>query len=239
MDTLIFGFGYKMRRGKGTACQAIIDARGFRYDIRQYSFAAALKKEINQAAVEHGGMLGLFTAMAKQLPDEVKYDPTPDMTDPLSPLGKQRSLLQFWGVWRRRQDPFYWVKKLRDQIRTEKPQVALVDDVRFLNEVAWITQDKDNRIIRLDRSGFQEALVITTDQAKHVSECELDSLPAKAWHYTLDVTEGDVKGLQDAAVYIFDEVIDQMTPKPDIATFPDAEVTEYAIDESKEEVATA
>lgn len=239
MNSLILAFGYKMRRGKDSACRAIIEARGSQFNIRQYSFAQALKEEINQAAVAHGGMLGLFTAMSKQLPESVKYDPSPDMTDPLCPLGKQRLLLQHWGMWRRRQDPFYWVKKLRDHINADKPQVALISDVRMLNEVAWITQDRDNRIIRLDRTGYQEPLVVTTDEVKHVSECELDSLPAKAWHYTVEVTDGDIKGLQDAAVFIFDEVIEQMTPKPDIAVFPDEALTEYAIDESKEEIATA
>jgi hypothetical protein len=177
--------------------------------------------------------------MASQLPKWVKYDPTPDMTDPLCPLGKQRTLLQWWGTeFRRKQDPFYWVKKLRDQVRAERPRVALIDDLRFFNEVAWVKQDKDNRIIRLDRVGFQESALITSTESTHASEQELDALPAKDWHYTVEVTDGDLQGLTEAAVYIFDQIVDELTAKPEIAEFPEKELTEYAIDESKEEVAS-
>jgi hypothetical protein len=240
MDTLIIGFGYKKRRGKDTAAQAIIDARASKYDIRRYSFGRALKLEVNQAAEAHGGMLGLFTAMAPQLPSWVQYEPNPDMTDPLSPLGKQGSLLQWWGTeFRRTQDPFYWIKKLRDQLLEEDPQVALITDMRFLNEFAWVRRDKDNRVVRLDRIGFEESSLVTTRLATHASECELDSVPKKDWHYVLEVSDGDVDGLKEASVFIFDEIVDAMTTKEEIAVFPDEQITEFTIDESKEELAGA
>lgn len=236
METLILSFGYKARRGKGTAVQTIIAARGGQYDIREYSFAHALKLEVNQAAEAHGGMLGLFTAMASQLPNNVQYDPQPDMTDPLCPLGKQRALLQWWGTeFRRRQDPFYWVKKLRNQIRDEQPRVGLIGDMRFLNEFAWVKQNQDNRVIRLDRVGFEESQLITSTQSKHQSECELDAIPAKGWDYILAVADGDVEGLKRDAVFIFDHVVESLMPKPEIAEFPDKEITEFIVDESKEE----
>jgi hypothetical protein len=228
MDTLIIAFGHKARNGKGSACQAILEAHGQTYDIRKYSFADALKEEVNAAAVEHGGMLALFTHLAQHsnLPKWVTYEPSPDMTDPRCLLGKQRTLLQWWGTeYRRAEDSFYWVKALRKRIMEEKPQIALIDDMRFLNEMAWVKSDPSNRTVRLDRLGF-----VGIATSSHTSENELDNA---AYDYTIQVHDGDLDELKKDALFVFDHIIEQMTP-PENLDFPEGQITEYTIDESKE-----
>lgn len=229
METLVIAFGHKARHGKNTATRAIVDARGDKYDIREYAFANALKREVNEAAEKHGGMLALFTHLARhsRLPSWVQYEPSPDMSDPLCPLGKQRTLLQWWGTeYRRAEDPYYWVKQLKKTLEAERPRVALISDMRFLNEAAWVIKDKWNRTVRVDRHGFQD---IAT--SSHQSEHELDKFK---YHYELNVQDGNVEELRKDAVWIFDHIAVEQTLQEDVSKFPE-EVIEYAHDEAKEE----
>lgn len=78
-----------------------------------------------------------------------------------------RNFLQFWGTeHRRNQDQDYWVKKTLERIKEEKPQVALITDMRFRNE-AEICDTQ----IQVVRPGFSSGAPI------HVSETELDTFP--------------------------------------------------------------
>src|ERR1700691_2736365 len=79
IDSVIFGFGYRSRSGKGTACDEIIKQRGLvdpelaynvtcegqtrqvgRYDIRKYSFADALRSEVNTLFSRSKGAMGFL-----------------------------------------------------------------------------------------------------------------------------------------------------------------------------------
>lgn len=219
--TIVIGFGYRARSGKDTAIEAIIAARSDKFDVRAYSFAQALKKEVNAAAVEAGGMLELFKRGGITdgehfipFPNWVQYDVNPPMDDPLCPLGKQRTLLQFWGTeYRRKQDPNYWVDKLRDVIEEERPSIALISDLRFPNEVSWIKSSIDNCVVRVDRLGYKST---TPD---HPSEHALDFMDDCDWHYILSVPDGEVLELQRDAVVCFDLIIESLTPPVLDATY--------------------
>ena len=136
IDSIVLGFGYKMKSGKDTAVAEIIKQRGLlnddtannaeRYDIRRYAFADALKREVSSAAQAAGGLENLINNLRPQLPDWVQYEPGAE---------KPRLLLQWWGGdFRRGQDLEYWVRQLEQQIELEKPQFALLSDMRYLNE---------------------------------------------------------------------------------------------------------
>src|SRR5258708_5549244 len=105
--TLLIGFGHRARNGKDTAAAHIIRTFKDRFDIRRYGFADELKAELSQ--------LDQFGLCMKH---GVPYDFDPDINDSLctSKHGKQAALLQFWGMHRRSQDPFYWVNKLDKKI---------------------------------------------------------------------------------------------------------------------------
>jgi len=218
VPALTVGFGHKARRGKDTAVQAIIEARGDQYVICRYAFADALKREVNAAAEDAGGMLALFTKLATVgaplpkggtllLPEWVKYDPSPDMTDPLCPLGKQRTLLQWWGSDYRRNacDKFYWVKAIKDTVERENPQVVLVPDMRFQNEFLWVKAN-NGFTVQLERKGFA---ALSTNPTHH-SENELNGAP---YDYTIVVPEGDLAILRLDAVGVFDLIVASLSPQ--------------------------
>jgi len=209
-----------MRSGKNTAVSKIIKQRGLydptvppgegksgvgeRYDIREYSFASALKREVNAEAIAAGGMENLLKpnrrfAMCKgyymDFPDWVQYDPNPPMDDPLCPLGKQRSLLQFWGAeYRRAQDPDYWVRQLAQTIELEKPQIALISDLRFENEMQFVKQYGE--AVRVDRDSLPPAT--------HISETALQD--STDWSIVLE-NNGTLEEFLEGAVIVFDELL--------------------------------
>jgi hypothetical protein len=222
IDSVIFGFGYRARSGKDTAVAEIIKQRGLtspphtdskvygaceeRYDIRRYAFADALKREVNAAAIAWGGMENLFKpnhrfAMCNgyymDFPDWVQYDADAPMDDPLCPLGKQRSLLQFWGAeYRRAQDPDYWVRQLANTIELEKPQIACISDMRFPNEMAFVLQYGET--VRVDRAGLPPST--------HASETALQDVSDEDWSIILE-NNGTLEEFLEGVVTAFDELM--------------------------------
>src|SRR5271157_3221837 len=215
IDSLVIGFGYRARSGKDIAVAEIIKQRGLtsgsvdntteRYDIRRYAFADALKREVNAAALAVGGMANLLTLPSNRFvmsrghyinfPDWVVYDPDAPMDDPMCPLGKQRTLLQWWGAqYRRVQDKNYWVRQLANMIELEKPQIALISDVRFPNEVEWVKQYGE--VIRVDRDCLPPAT--------HISERALDD--CTDWALVLE-NNGTLEEFREGAVVAFDEIM--------------------------------
>lgn len=49
-----------------------------------------------------------------------------------------RPLLQLWGVGRREHNPNYWIEKVDAQIQAAQPNIAIITDVRFPNEVGYV-----------------------------------------------------------------------------------------------------
>jgi len=193
--TLIIGFGHKARHGKDEAVKALVSLCGCPTPcIRRYGFADALKREVTEAAETVGDMWEFMVALDPLLPSWVKYDSNPDMTDPLCPLGKQRTLLQWWGTeYRRAQDPDYWVKKTMARISEENPEVALISDLRFPNEVEGI-RAAGGYVVRVDRVGY------VSDVPEHVSERALDGMSEMDWDYVIKAPDGGLQVLCEEAV---------------------------------------
>ena len=153
MKTTIIGFGHRSRSGKDTAVETIIQRFGTGVDVRRYAFADAVKREVNEAAIPFESMVEFIFWGKREgrLPEWVVYDPEAPMDDPLCPLGKQRSLLQFWGTnYRRAQDEDYWVNQVAQKIASDNPTFALLTDFRFENE-ASILDFK----VKVDRPGIK------------------------------------------------------------------------------------
>lgn len=213
--SLIIGFGHKARHGKDEAIKAIVEHAGCVMDIRAYGFGDALKAEVNEAARLCGGMGLLFETLrcmhsgigmeihaalagVPRLPAWVTFDENAPMDDPLCPYGKQRILLQWWGSeFRRAQDPDYWVKKLMQQIANDNPEVALVRDLRFINEFDAI-HEAGGYTVKVVRQGF------VSDVYPHCSETALDQLADLDWDDVVKVWNGDLVGLRLKAVDTFE-----------------------------------
>lgn len=208
MPTTIIGFGYKARRGKDTACSAILEARKSWGNIGRYAFANALRDEIQTALNgvrmtrivrdgpydEHAAMR-LLCAWAG-----VPYDPNA-VRSPDYPYGKQRALTQWWGTeYRRAQDENYWIKQIKERIERDAPEVALISDLRFHNEYEFI-QINGGYCIRVDRPGFEIA-----DGQHHITERALDTLSDDQWDHVL-MNDGDEGKLKADAVALFDQLV--------------------------------
>lgn len=202
---LTIGFGYKARSGKDQAAQAIIEARGDKYDVRRYAFATELKREVTEEAYKFGGMKYLvsFLRVNHNLPDWVQLEPDPDMTDPDCPLGKYRSLLMWYGTEHRRaQNPFYWIEKVRNRILQEQPQFALITDMRFYNEMLFV-KSLGGYTVKVVRTGFHDQSV-----PEHVSETQLSG---KKFDVTIEVADGELEQLKKRAVQTFDMIVEKET----------------------------
>lgn len=185
METIKIGFGYKARRGKDTACHAIINRLGAVYNIKQYAFADELRDEVAASVFDrwvqdYPGRDFSPTLAMQNLCEwaRVSYDTTLK-PEPGYPYTKQRSLYQWWGTeYRRAADPDYWVKRLDARIAREAPAFAIISDLRFANEFDFC----DYRV-RMDRPGFE-----INDGAHHISEHVLDALPDAAWDAVIEAT---------------------------------------------------
>jgi hypothetical protein len=200
--TLVIGFGYKARRGKSTACAAILEARKNQFDIREYSFGDTVRHEVQQALLDRWVQEGPAGPYDEQAAMQllcrwagVAYDANA-IRDRFYPAGKQRQILQWWGMYRRDQDPDYWVKRIAEQIERDSPDVAIISNVRFFNEFELVKAH--GCTIRLDRPGFE-----IDDGQHHISEVALDAMPDEAWSHIL-VNDGSEQELRDDAVAFFD-----------------------------------
>lgn len=214
-STVIIGLGYKARRGKDTVANAIIEARGSQYDIRRYAFADALREEVFNAAIDRwiqdrGALdptaptpLGVMENLCNWA--GVPFDPNAQV-EPNYPLTKQRALYQWWGTeYRRSKDAFYWVNKLRERIEREKPQFAIVTDVRFRNELSYIRSFEGFTVL-VGREGYEDQM--TSAQQGHASEVELDAADPSVWTHTVIGKEGDVEGLKAQGIALFDGIVE-------------------------------
>jgi hypothetical protein len=227
MSALVLAFGHRARSGKDEACQTIIKHRhgtpimvddpSVLYDIKHYSFAKALKAEVTELALKSGGMRNLFSDGLRYpdagfahtdgtivaLPEWVQYDIDETVEDPDCPLGKSRTFLQFWGVFRRQEDEDYWVKKVEAQIAKDQPTVAVVSDCRFPNELRWA--QKFGEAVRVDRPSVKSPNA-------HISEEALANVPDEQWAAVIKNT-GSLEDFRNEVLFIFDMVMSS-TPAP-------------------------
>src|SRR6266478_704889 len=150
---LLLGFGSKARQGKDTAGEAVLNYYQQKRDL----------------ALRHGlrviPSVGLYKFAAALYQEAREFH---GMTD------KDAALLQRVGTERRAEDPEYWVKRCFATVAHEAPHIAIITDVRYLNEAAAIKAQGGYviRVTRLNQDGTQ---YIADDRpANHPSETELD-----------------------------------------------------------------
>jgi len=189
--TLLIAMGHKSRNGKDTACDYLMEKYGTKYQFRKFSFAEALKREV--AAL---GDLRAFCAAFG-----VPYDENPPLDDPFcpAPYGKQRRLLQIFGTeYKRAADPDYWVKRTMERICTEASEIALLSDMRFLNEFRAV-KEMGGITVRVERPNF------TSGAEGHISETELDDAP-----YDYTIRSQNLRALRCNVDWVFGEIISDL-----------------------------
>lgn len=89
-----------------------------------------------------------------------------------------RKLLQDLGTDRRKEDPLYWVKQVRNKIaartifKNPQPKVWFITDCRYLNEADYV-KEQGWELWRIRRPAIEHT---QTDQ--HPSEVDLDDYPS-------------------------------------------------------------
>ena len=184
----VLGLGYRMRVGKDSVADVLVE----RYGFRRYGFAEALKVEVLErfrdvldvvARETYGSGIDHIERAREALVRDLK----PSVV---------RALLQNYGTEvRRRDDPQYWVDMLHTQIlHRDRPTRAVVTDVRFRNEAAWV-HGVGGLLVRVDRGAPEQGSV-----SAHTSERDLAEY--LGWDYILknDGTLDDLSAAVDRMV---------------------------------------
>lgn len=196
---LLIGFGHKARQGKNTAAIVMLNEAAVDCRARLYAYADALRAEAKAAIREAGGLAELIKRGYKfrhiaSGPDGLRdvYEPFPSWV--IAEEGKPRTLLQWWGTdYRRAQDTNYWVDRLMETLKRESPDMALITDVRFPNEVEALHA----------AGGYVVKVIKTTPPdikvPAHPSENELDG--CTDWDFEIKAANMAELRKQAAAIY--------------------------------------
>jgi len=120
---------------------------------------------------------------------------------------KDARLLQALGLEYRQKDIDTLVRTVYWQIVDDAPRVAVITDVRFQNEIAFIKQ-MGGVCVRVDRRDADGTQLIDGGRpANHPSEVELETFTG--WDYVIENVEGDRDGLRRAAIAMFTDAWDK------------------------------
>jgi hypothetical protein len=149
----------KAQSGKNTVANIISK---YRKSTVQCAFAQAVKDGARQDFNDLINIVNLFCP-----PEYVTtFDNWYENKNPIT-----RSLLQIYGtnIFRDRVDSDYWVKYLKNRIKTSKDSFFVITDVRFPNEIECFKNDKDfdTLVVKINRN--------TCEKMSHISEKALDN----------------------------------------------------------------
>jgi hypothetical protein len=127
----------------------------------------------------HAGKDTFANAILNRWPDETRTYSVSEMI--CEELGVVRSevkdarILQACGSKRRREDPFYWIRKVVAAVERERPAIAIFTNLRLINEVT-VVRAYGAVTVRLTRLNENGSLYIAGDRDMNDPlETELDN----------------------------------------------------------------
>lgn len=136
---LIIGILGRARHGKTSAANAIEkELRRKEISVEQYDVG----KQVLQYCIAEG-----------LLPDKPRSDLTAAELKVLVEVGKGQ----------REKDQYFWLMRIKQEMREDKPQVAIIPNVRFQNEIDFI-KDRDGFLIRVLSLNPNGSEFISTDR---------------------------------------------------------------------------
>ena len=126
---------------------------------------------------------------------------------------KDAPLLQKIGVEMRNRDPLVWVKAVYWDILTKAPKTAVITDVRFPNEMAFIKAvgGYTCKVSRFDFAPYKDNPIVESVEYQaedrdpnHISETALDD--AK-WDFHIAARSGDLASLHQEILDVYYRVI--------------------------------
>jgi len=201
--------------GKDVAVAHLVETYKDRYDIRRYSFGDALKADFHDRLLdpmhEYWQTVGHSKGNKSYLELPHPRDYSTSYSEKLAWTEEHKfelgNHLQVYATdYVRGKDIFYWVRNLRERLEAEKPQVALLSDVRFFTEFFYVKAFK-GFTVKVTREGF--AGLTDGRSSDHPSETELSN--AK-WDFEISAADGDVESLKQDAVTVFESIVDYVKP---------------------------
>lgn len=176
---MLIGISGKMGVGKTTMAKVFAEEAGFNH----VSFGNSVKAEINDILVANAiafdarGLYGtqaekqeLLWLYREQLPPEFNckgFRYFCQINDNDNVAITYRALMQWYGAFRRQQNPDYWIQRLINT--TNLSENVVVDDVRYLNEAVMLLC-LGATLIRVNWD--------KPTKSQHISETQLDNFPS-------------------------------------------------------------
>jgi hypothetical protein len=119
-------------------------------------------------------------------------------------VGKDAPLLQALGNHMRGLSADFWIKIVARRIESEKPDLVLIPDLRYLNEAEWVTSNDGIciEIVRLRSNG--KRYIADDRDPNHVSETSLDGYP---FSYTVTAQSGKPEELRRDVTELFGRIV--------------------------------
>lgn len=191
---ILIGLGHKARQGKNYVASYIKDyaedAQAAKVGL--YAFADELKLYCKTNHYE------LMDEWCRLNPKTILPGPKDD------PIYGYTQILQWYGTEiARKNDPDTWVKALAKRIETEKPDIAIITDVRFPNEAQYV-KDRGGSLVEVIRLKDGEQYLDPGRDPNHASETALDDY--QDWDFIISCKDGDLKGLKAKSIGVYNLV---------------------------------
>ena len=184
---ILLGLTGRARSGKGVVARAIQDDCKGRLDCKIYEISDYVLADMNR--------LGKLPGKTRSMLDK-----------------EDLSLLVQHGHWMRSRDEFYWLDYVTEDIDKDKPDVAILPNIRFRNEAEFIWSSyqsiprwESGKIIRV-RSLLRDGLDYISPDRDPNDSMEYENLSIDA-DYFLSVKRGQTTLLKKQAVTLFDYII--------------------------------
>jgi hypothetical protein len=191
---LLIGLGNRARQGKDYVGKYMAEVITSPLDVRLYSFAKLLKEYCRD---HHNELLPKW-----QLAHQTQQTPV-HKNDPIYGCS---AILQWWGSdVVRKATPNHWVDSLKEILEIDKPDIAIVTDVRFPNEAEFIKENGGVlvQVIRRNEDGTQ--YLDPGRDPNHSSETALDEY--EGWDFIISCKSGDLNGLRSKALGVMANII--------------------------------
>ncbi len=205
---LLIGLGAKARQGKNYVANYMKEVHP---EIVLYSFADELKLHCKE---HHDELVPLW-----QLANQTKALPTAKEDR----IYGYTAILQWYGTdVVRKNNPNQWVDVVANKIREERPEIAIITDVRFPNEAAYI-KNHDGfmvEVIRLNEDGTRYH--DPNRDKNHISETALDEY--LGYDYHILCKSGNLDSLRIKSQFVLktiveDRMLNQLGPIDDATGF--------------------
>ena len=196
--TLILGFSGRARHGKSEACEAIakyVATEVWRPKTGElctcHTPGIACQRRATATIYDIGNFVRLYCIGKGRLPAVERKDMTKEQLQVLIDVGKEK----------RAEDPDYWLKPMFTAIGADQPDVAIIPNLRYWNEVDAVKR-ANGYVVRVTRMTGTGADFISPDRNPNdVSETSLYHCWETDFYITVKDGHAELVRKQAVAIY--------------------------------------